>query len=420
VILRRFVPIASVLAILCLQAAQGFSPERVTAYSGARGLSVALAEAGPAPDGSGRVVAIGDIHGDLSAFVSILRKAELIDDKRSWTGKRATLVQTGDFTDRGADVRTVIELMMALEPQAQAAGGRVQILLGNHEAMNMLGDLRDVSPDAFASFADPNSETKREKAYSDYHKLAASKRRFKEKSKEEWLAAHPLGWLEYQEAFGPDGRIGQWLRKRPAAAHINGVVFMHGGADPNYGLNSVDAINRQIQRDLRNFDEHRRYLVARRAALPFFHLTELIEAAVGEMEEMSSSLSMLPADSASAQQGIDTRYLEALQGMTKIGATSLMNPNGPLWFRGFAMWSSVEGPTQIDRLMRSYRNATQFVVGHTIPATFRITPRFTGRVYLIDTGMLSSHYKGGRPSALEIDSGVFSAIYLDSTERLSN
>jgi hypothetical protein len=403
--LNRIARVAAVLGALCLQASQTAIPARAAA---------------PSPDGVGRVIAVGDIHGNFEGFVAILRKADLIDEKRNWIGRKATLVQTGDFTDRGAGVRDVMDLMMALEPQAQAAGGRVQILLGNHEVMNMVGDLRDVSPDAYAAFADPNSETKREKAYADYERLAGSKRRIRRKSKDEWMAAHPIGRLEYQEAFSPEGRFGQWLRKRPAAAFINGVVFMHGGIDPNAGLNSVDAINRQVQRDLRNFDDYRRQLVSHRAALPFFTINELIEAAVGEMEEMSSSLATLPADSAAAQQAIDTRYLDALQGITKIGASSLLSPNGPLWFRGFAMWSSIEGPAQIDRLLKSYRNATHFVVGHTIPATFKITPRFTGRVFLIDTGMLSSYYKGGRPSALEIDSGVFTAIYLDSNERLSN
>lgn len=390
-------------ALSFFHVAQGFGPAHVS----------------PAPDGAGRVVAIGDIHGDLGAFVSILQKAELIDDKRAWTGKKATLVQTGDFTDRGADVRGVMELMMALEPQAAAAGGRIQILMGNHEAMNLLNDFRDVSPAAFAAFADGSSETKREKAYSDYQRFAASKRRMKARSKEEWMAAHPAGFLEYQEAFATDGRFGQWLRKRPAAAQIDGVVFMHGGLDPRGSLNSIDAVNRQVQRDLRAHDDYRRLLLSRRAALPFFTLVELIDAAVMEMEEMAASLSGLAPDSATQPAGLDSRYLEALQGLTRIGTTTLLNPDGPLWFRGFAMWGGAEGPPQLERLLKTYRNITHFVVGHTIPSTFRITPRFSGRIYLIDTGMLSSHYKGGRPSALEIDGGVFTAIYLDRTERLT-
>ena len=71
--------------------------------------------------GKGRVVAVADIHGDLDAFVGILQTAGLIDARRQWIGGRATFVQTGDFLDRGAAVRGVMDLMMDLEPQAERA-----------------------------------------------------------------------------------------------------------------------------------------------------------------------------------------------------------------------------------------------------------------------------------------------------------
>jgi len=53
------------------------------------------------------------------------------------------------------------------------------------------------------------------------------------------------------------------------------------------------------------------------------------------------------------------------------------------------------------------------VIGHTVSETGRIRPRFDGRVVQIDTGMLTSVYKGGRPSALEIAGDRWTAIYED-------
>src|SRR6187431_899212 len=52
-----------------------------------------------------RVVAIGDVHGAYSQFVSILRAAGLIDSRERWIGGKALLIQTGDVLDRGADSR---------------------------------------------------------------------------------------------------------------------------------------------------------------------------------------------------------------------------------------------------------------------------------------------------------------------------
>ena len=70
---------------------------------------------------TGRVVAIGDIHGDFDAFVSVLQEAGLVDTEHRWIGGAATLGQTGDFTDRGPGLRPVMDLLMEPE-QAEAAG----------------------------------------------------------------------------------------------------------------------------------------------------------------------------------------------------------------------------------------------------------------------------------------------------------
>ena len=78
-----------------------------------------------------RIVAIGDVHGDLKTLTSILRKAELIDENMQWTGGTTVLVQLGDILDRGTNDRGVMDLYMALEKQAPKSGGRVEVLLGN-------------------------------------------------------------------------------------------------------------------------------------------------------------------------------------------------------------------------------------------------------------------------------------------------
>src|SRR5687767_4822897 len=101
-----------------------------------------------------RIVAIGDIHGAIDEFKRILKATGMADDAGRWTGGKAALLQTGDYTDRGAGTRAVLDLLMALEQQAKDAGGRAFAVLGNHEAMNLIGDTRDVTPEIFATFAD--------------------------------------------------------------------------------------------------------------------------------------------------------------------------------------------------------------------------------------------------------------------------
>lgn len=91
------------------------------------GPSVQLAKESTA---SARVVAVGDIHGDFDALVSILQETGIIDDQHNWSGGAATLVQTGDFLDRGAKHRRIMDLFMALEVQAAETNGRVVVFAG--------------------------------------------------------------------------------------------------------------------------------------------------------------------------------------------------------------------------------------------------------------------------------------------------
>jgi TPR repeat protein len=118
--------------------------------------------------GVSRVIAIGDVHGDYEQFVAVLESAGLIDGQGNWTGGATHLVQTGDVLDRGPDSRAVMDLLMRLEKQAAAAGGAVHCLIGNHEAMNIYGDLRYVSPGEFASYSPSNGVALRPASYDDF------------------------------------------------------------------------------------------------------------------------------------------------------------------------------------------------------------------------------------------------------------
>ena len=97
--------------------------------------------------------AIGDIHGDYKSFVKLLGRLGLIDQKLKWIGGKKELVQTGDIFDRGPGSRSAVELLMKLEGEAKKTGGEVTTLIGNHEVMNLVGDLRYVDPREYTSFA---------------------------------------------------------------------------------------------------------------------------------------------------------------------------------------------------------------------------------------------------------------------------
>ncbi len=229
-----------------------------------------------------RTVAIGDVHGDYQGFVSILRHAGLVDEKLEWSGGEATLVQTGDLLDRGPGVRSVLDLLMNLEQGAGRSGGRVEVLLGNHEVMNLTSVFRDVNPLAYSAFAGPASETVRADGYREYVALhEALARRYADVSalpvlsEREWMDAHPPGSLEYQAALDRDGLYGRWLRGRPSIAKVGQTVFVHGGVSPDPSGPSLEQLNARVRSEIEGFDRIREYLIAQKLILPFSSRSEI-------------------------------------------------------------------------------------------------------------------------------------------------
>ena len=211
----------------------------------------ALASAVAAQDtftGVDRIVAVGDVHGDYDQFLKLLQQAGVANDKGRWIGGRTHLVQTGDVLDRGPDSRKVMELLMSLTPQAQRAGGRVHALIGNHEVMNVLGDLRYVSAGEFEAFRSGNAKQLRDRAFAV---LGDSTRRADAAYRTQWDAAHPLGWVEHRLAFEANGRYASWLRQLNAVIRIDDYLFLHGGIGPKYATWSLPQINRGVQHALR-------------------------------------------------------------------------------------------------------------------------------------------------------------------------
>ena len=355
------------------------------------------------------VVAIGDVHGDFDDFVAILQRTGLIDKQNHWTGGKTTLVQVGDLLDRGPKPRAVMDLMMALEKEAAQAGGRVISLLGNHEMMNIMGDLRYVTPVNYASFADGNSEQRQNAAYDEYMKWRASHGPLldelpqpMELTQAEWMTRHPAGFIEQREAYSPKGQYGEWLRGHAALAEIEGVIFLHGGIHPDQSKTKLDAMNKRISEEIKTFDATKQYLQNERLILPFFNLQEI--SSVLQAEVIAERKSRVPAN---AER--QARILDFLKFQDWLSVRS----DGPLWFRGYDQWSEAEGTPQATKLLEAYKVA-HIVVGHTVQQGGRIRPRFGNKVFLIDTGMLSSYYPGGRPSALEIcGDAKFIAVYLD-------
>src|SRR5688572_5385976 len=250
-----------------------------------------------------RIVAIGDIHGEFDGFKRILQAAGLADASGRWTGGRTQLIQTGDYTDRGTGTRAVLDLLMQLEAQAKGAGGRAFALLGNHELMNLIGDTRDVTREIFATFADANSEKKRNDAWEEYARLGAAKLAKGEpvpavyqQTREAWLTTHPPGYVEYREAFAPRGKYGTWLRDKPIVTQVNGNIFMHAGISPVMAPEKIDELNIRVRDEIRRLDRFLDRLVDLKLATRTFGLMEILQVASNEIMVANAMIAAAKAE----------------------------------------------------------------------------------------------------------------------------
>lgn len=169
-----------------------------------------------------RIVAIGDLHGDLEATRAALRLAGAIGDGDRWTGGDLVVVQTGDQLDRGDDERAILDLFVRLAAEARAAGGAFHALNGNHETLGVLGDYKLTVPAQLSAYADVTVRSPLAERVPEAHRHRAA-------------------------ALMPGGQYAQVLAKRDVVVVVGETVFVHGGLSYEHVEYGLDRINDEVR-----------------------------------------------------------------------------------------------------------------------------------------------------------------------------
>jgi len=177
-----------------------------------------------------RLIAIGDVHGDVKALAGCLKLSGLMDDDESWIGGKAHLVQLGDLLDRGDTERNCMDLLFKLREQAAEAGGMVHMLLGNHEVMNVDLDFRYVTQNAWEGWGDaPKSGSMRLDIKAS---LAA--------------VGFPAYMKQRVQAFRPGGVEARRLSKMPIAIMVGDTLLVHGGLRKKHLVYGMQRMNQEM------------------------------------------------------------------------------------------------------------------------------------------------------------------------------
>lgn len=209
-----------------------------------------------------KIFIVSDIEGDFRSFRRLLQGSGVIDSSFNWTFGDGHLVLTGDFFDRGMQVTEVLWLIYSLEDKAKAAGGYVHYVLGNHEIMNLNGDIRYVHQKYFANAA--------------------------------------LMQEDYMTLFGRQSELGRWLRTKNIAEKVGDILFVHGGIsgqvnDARVPLRRMSNLARPYYDDsLQNFPNDRVALLYSDLG-PFWYRGYYSGTPLATINQLDSSLSFFRA-----------------------------------------------------------------------------------------------------------------------------
>lgn len=298
--------------------------------------------------GVDRIVAVGDLHGDYDQYIKVLTTNGLVDEQLRWQGGKTHFVQLGDVVDRGPDSIRIIRHLMKLEKEARKKGGRVHVLIGNHEVMNIQGDLRYVQPGEYSALIVENSDAVRARYIEAVYKhrvsidptLATNPDLVMAGLKKEF----PLGYVEHRTIWEPGQEMAKWVASHNAVIRINDSLFVHGGMNPHTEYQKLSKINRQVRRQV---------------------------SASFDGEGISNS------------------------------------PEGPLWYRGLAKnGADVELAPLLEML--EFYDVSRIFIAHT-PTQGAILTRLDGKVIMIDVGI--SAYYGTSLANIVIEDGVLQVMH---------
>lgn len=316
-----------------------------------------------------RIVAVGDLHGDYGHFIEILKDPEvgIVDDDLHWIAGKTHFVQIGDVMDRGDYAKKIFDFIKDLEKEAEEAGGKVHMLIGNHEEMN-IGDYAFdrqgyVTVKQLLSFLPPEYVAKEEKKIrkklgiplpheTDFRSTLNPniKDFWQEKIDKSRDVTHltkfHVRW-HYIKAFNEN--CAPWILEHNTVIKINDIVFVHGGISEKYSTWPLEKINNQLRQELEMFRFARLH---------------------GEYPNRPYEI--------------------------------VYDENGPLWFREYSRKGPEFEPT-VDKIL-SNLGAKYIVTAHTpqrIKTAIEMS-RYHGKVWIIDTN-ISRAYGSGNLSALIIE-----------------
>jgi hypothetical protein len=325
-----------------------------------------------------RLVCIGDVHGDFQALQDFLTLAGVYDiESNTWCGDNTILVQCGDVLDRYSQELKCYQLLAQLSREAPEDGGKVIVLLGNHEILNAMGLFQYATTDLeYEQVVGPVVD----------EELKCVTWRM------QYVGNQPARWASYE----PGGLLANsLLANMKVAVQVGRTVCVHAGltAEHIQDFGGLSNMNQQAHDWLSPSSTNS-----------------------GSSSSSSSSASSPPLvnnvtfNNKGDYESSNQRFAEAEARQTSYinTAPSFLNggigANSPIWMRDYSTPNDMppknpRAQQMIDAALFAVGNCDRMVMGHTVQR--RINAALQGKAWRVDVGA-SRGVIGGTPEVLEI------------------
>ncbi|KAK2982747.1 hypothetical protein RJ640_025163, partial [Escallonia rubra] len=339
-----------------------------------------------------RIVAVGDLHGDLAKARCALELAGVLssDGQDSWVGGETVLVQLGDILDRGADEIAILSLLKSLDVQAKATGGAVFQVNGNHETMNIEGDFRYVDYGAYDECTDflqylDDCDHNWEEAFVGWVGVSERWKEDRKLSERYWdpwdLVKRQKGVIARSILLRPGGPLASELARHAVVLKVDDWVFCHGGLLPHHGKNMLPFAN--VSLSIISFDLFQDFYC------DTTHTVAGYAAVAYGMEKMNREVSNW------------MRGLSGSDDSPEIPFIAIRGYDSVVWSRLYSRDTAGLEDYQVDQIQSILEETLQavdakaMVVGHT-PQTTGVNCKYNCSIWRIDVGM-SSGVLNSRP-----------------------
>ncbi len=298
-----------------------------------------------------KIVAIGDLHGDLSQTYKILQLANILDENYEWIAKDTVLIQTGDIVDRGKESIEIYQLFFKLRQAAKSRNCLVLQILGNHEMMNLGGDFRYVDA-------------------SELYKYGTV--------------------TEWAEIWSMRHKIGYFLRRTPIVRIVGNTVFVHAGIRPDILqiVNNENATNKLNE------------LVFKGNTVDNFTLEQYLH-------EYYDYLTVVSTNGPVWTREFEPRFYNMDMYKDKVLAKKLKQVK-----RVREDKSEVIEEYLCEQVSKTLdiMNVTRMVIGHNVQATRRPKSRCDGKLFSIDVGISCAYGCALAAITIDIESDMVSIV----------